>query len=1082
MRHFIFFIVSFGCIKILDAQKTTPVYVSGNVIDSATKKVLPGANVQLLNAGTAAQAGTKGYFRLGAIRLPDTLVVSYSGYRSQKIVVHTNDGNLAIELPPEVQEIEEVLVNTGFQQVKPNELNGSVFVMDNKRLNQQVGTNILERLNGMVPGLTFLTGKNNSNGNVQNATGIRINGMSTINGPLDPLIVVDNFPYEGDISNINPNDVESLSVLRDAAATSIWGPRAGNGVIVITMKKGRFNQPLSISFNSNLIRKSKVDVYSIPQISTKDYIDVEQFLFQNGYYNNRINSSNHPALTDAVEIFLNRRNGLISEADSARLITELLKTDIREEYNRFLNRPLFIQQHSLSLSGGSSNYSWIIGGNYDQVYNDQNIIDNSSKKLNLRIDNVYRPFKNLQVKLGVYYTNTQTNRASEDYSYGSIRLNQTQFVPYLKFADPSGNPLPVAKNIRLVYLDTAGGGKLRDWFYYPATDYQHARRRSQLEELLTNVGINYKITSYLNFDVLYQYSKQRNEGFSLSDTLSYFTRNLHNQLFQRATGKSPLPDGGIVDLSNGQLQTYSLRGQLNFRKTFSNHAISSLVGSEIRQIKASSNGHRLYGYNEDPLFYNTSVDYTTTYANYITGNVQSIPTGNLGLTGNINRFVALYANASYTYNNRYSISGSARRDAANIFGLNTNDKWKPLWSIAVGWDITKESFFKNNTFEYLRLRTSYGFSGNIDLTKTALPIAAYGNGGTTNLPFPYAYITTINNPNLRWEKIRQFNFGAEFSAINNKVTGTVDFYWKKGSDLYGRSSYDYTTWGGSAFITKNVAEMKGSGLSLDLRTHNFSGVFNWTTNLLFNHASDKTTAYYTKEAESGVGLLGGGNTIFPVIGKPLYAIAAYRWAGLNSIGDPQGYLDGTISTNYESIISDANSKGMSSSSVIYIGPANPFYFGNLINELTYRRFSMAINISYKLGYYFRNNALDYSSLFLNGTGNQQFAKRWQQSGDENRTHVPAIVYTDYPQFDYRSSFYSNSEVHVLRADHIRLQFVNISYELPIKISNAPFNRISVYGNLANIGIIWRQNKLKIDPEYPNGFSPNKQYTLGIRIQ
>ncbi|MGJ7032307.1 SusC/RagA family TonB-linked outer membrane protein [Niabella hirudinis] len=1064
------------------AQKASPVYVTGNITDSATKKVLPGATVQLVHAGTATQSGTRGYFRLGTGHLPDTLVISYSGYQTQKIVIDNNTLNLAVQLQPSIKEIEEVLVNTGFQQVKPNEINGSVFVVDNKRLNQQVGTNILDRLNGMVPGLTFVTGKNNSNGNPQNNTGIRINGMGTINGPLDPLIVVDNFPFEGDINNINPNDVESISVLKDAAATSIWGPRAGNGVIVITLKKGRFNQPLRVSFNSNLIRKNAVDVYAIPQISTRDYIGVEQFLFNKGYYNDMINNSSYPALTDAVEVFIKRKNGLISVADSAKLIGELAQTDTRAEYNRFINRPVYIQQHALNLIGGGTNYGWIIAGNYDQIYNDQNIVDNASRKLNLRIDNVYRPVKNLQVKLGVYYTNTNTNQASDDYSYGSIKLNQTLSVPYLKFSDALGNQLPVAKNIRLTYLDTAGGGLLRNWFYYPATDYQHARRKNQLEELLANVGINYKLAEYLNLDLLYQYSRQRTDGFALADTLSYYTRNLYNQLFQPSTGKSPLPAGAIADLSNGQLQTYSARGQLNFRKNLGSHALSSIIGAELRQIKTSSDGHRLYGYNEDPLYYNTSVDYTPTYTNYITGNAQSVPTGNLGLTGTINRFVALYANASYTYKGRYSLSGSARKDAANIFGLNTNDKWKPLWSVGAGWNVTDEPFFDKPVFQHLRLRASYGYSGNVDLTKTALPIAAYGNGGSTNLPFPYTYITTINNPSLRWEKVRQLNLGAEFATFNSRLNGTVDFYWKKGTDLYGQTNYDYTAWGGSNVITRNVAAMRGHGLSIDLRSTNINGVFSWNTNLLFNYASDKTTAYYTSEAESGVGLLGGGNTIFPVKGKPLYAIAAYRWSGLNSSGDPRGYLNDTLSTDYENIISAANIKGISSSSVVYIGPANPLYFGNLINDFSWKRFSVSINIAYKLGYYFRKNALDYSSLFLNGVGNEEYANRWQQPGDERRTNVPGLVYMDYPQFDYRSSFYSNSELHVLKADHIRLQYINITYELPLKVTRGPFSQIAFYGNLANLGILWRLNRQGIDPDYPGGFAPPKQYTLGIRLQ
>lgn len=1085
MKSFIIIILQFGCLTYLGGQTPSKGYVAGVIQEYGSNTSLTGVTIHSIHSGSAVISENNGRFKIFISRLPDTLVVSHTGYQTKKVPIENLTNGLTVYLTFQTKTLDEVVVNTGFQLLKPNEINGSVFVVDNKTLNRQTGANILDRLNGVVPGLTFLVSKNNSNGNPQNNTGIRINGPGTINGPLDPLIVVDNFPFEGNISNINPNDVESITILKDAAATSIWGPRAGNGVIVITTKKGKFNQPLSVSFNSNMIVTQKANLYSVPQISVSNYIDVEQFLFNKGYYNDQLTSSEHPALTEAQEVFLQRRKGMISASDSSNRINELKSRDTRKDYSRFLYRDMALQQHSLSISGGSSNYAWIIAGNYDQIYNDRGIIDNSNRKINIRLDNVYMPAKNLQLKLGIYYTNNKADQAMDGYSYQSIKLNYTKFVPYLKFGDAAGNPLPVASHLDMAYIDTAGGGQLMDWHYYPIEDYKHARRTTNLEEILANVALNYRFTDYLNLDLLYQYGRQRKEDISIADTFSYYTRNLRNSLYQQDLKKSPVPLGSIVDIANGTVGSSSARVQLNFKKEWGSHALSSIAGAEVRQIQSGINGYRLYGYNADPLYYNNNLDYTAYYPNYVNGYYNFIPSADGILDGSINRFVALYSNISYIYKKKYSISGSIRKDGANIFGLKTNDKWKPLWSVGGGWHISDESFYHVDWLSNLRLRASYGFSGNVDLSRTALPIAYYSSsaGGST-LPFPYAYITAINNPELRWEKVGQVNIGVDFSALDKRVSGSLDMYFKRGSDLYGRTPYDYTTWGQSSLITKNVAEMEGRGVTLNLLTQNIRGLFQWSTTWIFNYSSDKTTKYYSPESKSGNILLGSGNGISPVIGKPLYAIAAYKWGGLNKQGDPQGYLNGELSTDYFEITTDVNTKGIKGSSLQYIGPATPTYFGNIINDFSWKGLTLSVNIAFKFGYYFWKSSLSYSSLYMNGEGNVEFANRWQKKGDELHTSVPAMVYTDYPQFGFRNAFYNNASVNVLKGDNIRLQYINVGYDFTLKkkSKSSLLSKLTVYSNIANAGIIWKQNKQRIDPDYPYGLAPSKQYTIGLKLQ
>jgi hypothetical protein len=302
--------------------------------------------------------------------------------------------------------------------------------------------------------------------------------------------------------------------------------------------------------------------------------------------------------------------------------------------------------------------------------------------------------------------------------------------------------------------------------------------------------------------------------------------------------------------------------------------------------------------------------------------------------------------------------------------------------------------------------------------------------------------------------------------------------------LYGKTPYDYTTWGQSSTITKNVAEMEGRGVTLNLLTQNIRGSFQWSTTWILNHSSDKTTKYYTPESESGAILLGSGNGISPVIGKPLYAIAAYKWGGLDKQGDPQGYLNDQLSKDYIGIIMDVNTKGIEGSGLEYVGPATPTCFGNIINDFSWKALTLSVNIAFKFGYYFWKSSLSYSSLYMNGQGDAEFARRWQKPGDELHTSVPAMVYTDYPQFDYRDAFYNYASVNVLKGDNIRLQYINLAYDIAInrRSSSSLFSKFTVYANIANAGLIWRQNKERIDPDYPHGMAPSKQYTIGFKLQ
>ncbi|HET7117098.1 MAG TPA: hypothetical protein VFI29_11435, partial [Hanamia sp.] len=382
-------------------------------------------------------------------------------------------------------------------------------------------------------------------------------------------------------------------------------------------------------------------------------------------------------------------------------------------------------------------------------------------------------------------------------------------------------------------------------------------------------------------------------------------------------------------------------------------------------------------------------------------------------------------------------------------------------------------FYKSSLFSTINLRTTYGYSGNVDLSKTAAAVATY----FTDAPatgFPYAMIKTLNNPNLRWEKTSMLNAAIDFVVKRGRISGTVEYYHKKGTDLYGSTPYDYTTWGGSPSIIKNVAAISGKGVDITLNTRNLVGKFKWNTVVLFNYNSNKTTKYETTEADKIVSKLGAGGLIVPVIGKPLYSISAYKWGGLDANGNPQGYVNGKKSTDYDSIVTEGFNKGLEGN-VVYVGPSSPPIFGSLINTFSFKGISLSVNLIYKLGYYFQKTALSYSGLINYGAGNKDYDKRWMKPGDELKTNIPSFI---YPVDDSRDAFYALSEATVLKADNVRIQYINLSWLLPFKYKNVP--NIELYINVSNLGIIWRANKENLDPDYPATLKPEKSYAFGIR--
>ena len=1025
-----------------------------------------GATITVKGSNQQTSTNENGEFKLTQVNEIDlNIVVTSINYESEE-VSYQGEPELNVQLKQRISELDKVqVISTGYQKISKDKSPGSFVKINNELLNRRVSTNILDRLDGITSGLIF---NKNVDRNV-NQSGMSIRGRTTIYANAEPLIVVDNFPYTGDINNINPNDVESITVLKDADAASIWGAYSGNGVIVITTKKGKYNQQLRVSINSNVTVGQKPDLYYPKVLSSSDYVDVERFLFDSGYYKIKETDPTHPVLSPAVEIMINERDKTISAAEAEKQLNELRDQDKRKDLEKYFYRNNVNQQYSLNASGGGSNNNYYFSLGYDK--NLANLVRNEYDRITLTANNSFSWLKKkLELNTGIIYTETQERNNNKE--IGNI------IYPYTDLVDEYGNALTVPLDLRQKYKDTAGNAVL-PWNYKPYDELKYSDNKTKTTDYRINANAKYSILKGFDISVFYQYNKGFIELEDYKSQQTYYTRNYINQFTDTSSGQviRRVPLGGIFDQNTVQYEAHNTRTQINYDRSWYNpkqnkhHQITALAGAEVRGLKRSIDVLRTYGYNKD-MPSNNGVIYDSAFPMYYAPSiVKKIEFRNLNRS-ETDRYISYYLNAKYIFQRRYILSGSIRKDESNLFGVSTNQKGVPLWSVGASWEMSQERFYHVGWLPFLKLRITNGYRGNVD--KTVSAFTTVKNDGTgTNWNVLTASIVNPPNPSLRWEKNHMLNFGVDFALKNSILEGSLEFYTRKGTDLIGNSPLDPTT--GVTQFRGNTADMKGKGVDLVLRSKIIDKRFKWNSTFLFSYAADKVTSY--KVQQSAIWYYADPLWMSPMAGKPLYSIFSFKWMGLKpETGAPQGYYDKQVSTNYFAII---NSKDLSD--LIYRGPANPTYFGSLRNNLSYKQLELSFNITYKMGYYFRRNSISYFDLFSGALGHPDYDLRWKQPGDEKFTSVPSMNFnTTAPA----SSFYKYSDVLIEKGDHIRLQDIQVSYQLNKNEAQwLPINYVRFYIYANNLGIIWKANKKGIDPDFISTASipPPKTIAAGFKI-
>ncbi|WP_099371173.1 SusC/RagA family TonB-linked outer membrane protein [Sphingobacterium sp. 1.A.5] len=1028
---------------------------TGTVLDAVTGKPVQGVSIRGLEV--EAKTDSMGRFQLPSDSSERKISLSHVGNRDTAVLLDPSTLPMEIMLVPVANMIEQVeVVSTGYQQIPRERATGSFALVDSRTLQRSPSMNILSRLNGVTNGLLL-------DRNTGNADGMSIRGRSTLFSSTRPLVVVDNFPYEGDINSLNPSDIESVTVLKDATAASIWGVRSANGVIVITTKKAK--ETFSAEFSSNLTVSDRPDLFYQKRMGSAELIELESFLFSKGEYTRALNSS-YEDVSPVVDVLDRLGKGEISSGRAEGLLQQYAGVDNRKDLSEIFYRPKFEQQYYLGLSSSSRSVRSTMSVGYDRSLKETVSVD--QQRLNLRASSQWKDASDrFGAEMNLWYSGNSNSNGNA--------LGFSPRFPYERLLGDDRAPLEVsaAGTLRKSYTDTVGNGMLLDWKYRPVEELRgewNSYSRSD-RSLRYDFGARGAIYRSLALKVNFLSSTGWQDWSTLYDPSSFFVRNMVNQFssIDPSTGTvtRPVPLGAIMDRGTVRSDSRYGRAQLDWNETlWEDHRLSGLLGAEWRQdrVRSESPGY-IYGYDRD-LENFAEVDIFSFFPIYHNGDYRRIERyGSLRRQVDNNR--SWFGLMSYTFKDNLTVTASARKDASNIFGVSANQKGVPLWSLGTSYSF--QDLLGWPPLDRLKLRVTYGYNGNVDKSTTAfLTSVLYQNRNLWGSPADR--ITNPPNSALRWERVSNLNIGLDFQALGNRFGGSLEYYIKRGKDLMGNSPIAPQT--GVTEFYGNVARTKTRGIDAQVWVDWVrSGAARFRTDLIYNHTRDRVVDYYAATSTNSDVVTASG--IFPIAGNPINSLVLYRSAGLDHKGDPMGYLGGKESDEYSGILN-----GFERDALIVMGSMSPTHYGSLRNTLSFNGFEISFQLLYKLGNYLRRtNSMNSSELIAGRYTFSDYHRRWQRPGDEATTQVPRFV---YPRDLNREEFYQHSSVLAYSGSAVRLQDLRVSYAvLPFASHRKAELQLFLHAN--NLGIIWRANGEGLDPDIGDGIPSPFEMTLGIKL-
>ena len=1057
--------------------------VTGSVFDKADNQPVIGATIAVMSAqGTVAHGTTTdldGKFKLEVPSGTQNLTCRFMGYTTTTIHLQTGKDNYTVYMENDSKQLNELVV-TGYQAIDRRKLTSAVTTI--KMSDEIIGgvNNIDQALAGQIAGLSSVT----SSGSPGAPVKLRIRGTASLSGTQDPLWVLDGIPLEGtdipsmedlqDIDNIyqtsiagiNPQDIESITVLKDAAATAIYGARAANGVIVITTKKGKAGKP-QINFSMKLTYTPKTDIDRLNLLNSDEKVDLELGLLQSDY-TYRENKGDVAriiagyGLTDAYKA--GGWNALSPEAQADINALRAVNTD----WNDILFRGVFNQEYNVSLSGGSEKatyYSalgyYVEQGNVESVKND---------RFNLTLKTDYRINSKLKVGASVF-ANRRKQRSYLTYNEGF-----TNPVYYSRIANPYMRPFDDEGN----YIYDTNVQHRQGDDIVPDFNIFEERANTSNENTFTSLmsifdaefkwNEHFKVTSQFGL----QWDENMIEKYAGQD--SYAMRREKEQ--HQYNGTTVLPEGGSNKITENHSSQWTWKAMAEYQNRFKDiHELELMAGTEIRHNEDKSLYSAVYGYDARTLTSKPIIFPNEEKA-------ESVPLHTE--TYLENAFVSWFATGSYTLLHRYTLGGSIRFDGSDIFGVAKKYRYLPLYSVSGLWRISDEPFMKNVTvINHLGLRASYGLQGNIDKNTSPYLIGIYDQ--TTILPGNSEDAirpSSAPNPDLRWEKTQSANIGMDLSLWDNIISLSVDYYYRKGTDLIGLRMLPLET--GYTSTTVNWAQMENEGVEVALTTRNIhTKDFTWFTNLNFGY-NDNTVLRETV-AE---------NAIKPSReGYSVGAIFAYKTAGLDDEGYPLFLTqDGRKVTATEFF--KLNNAGASTLSAeeqrnlySYIGSTEPKVSGGFMNTFKYKRVTLGINCIFNFGMYVQTTPTYDPTNYDRGlNSNRDILNRW--TPDHTNTTLPKLMTEndgrtgEYLRYKEQNLF-RELDIWVKKQNYFRFESIRLGYELPEKwLKPVGIKSASVSLEGRNLWVIASNYHNYLDPETmgnPYAAPIPKSFIFGLNV-
>ncbi len=968
--------LQFFVFSIAVAQENQTFLIEGRITDSAGTALAGVAVNNKTNPRSGTSSDSKGNYKLN-VKKNDIIVFSHVGYQSLEQEV-LSSSPIHVILSPNTEQLDEVLINVPYGVVKKSTYTGSVGYIDGAIIQKSQVSSISKALQGTVAGLQSFS----SSGQPGSDATIRIRGIGSVNASSAPLYVVDGVPYAGTLSSIASSDIESISVLKDATAATLYGSRAANGVIMITTKQGRKSAPvIDITSKFGFSGRARRDY---DQLSTNDYFELLWEAVRNNRLDNGLTADAAAAYASANLAGLIGINPYGTKNPQPVGIDGKLKTGLQplwdDNWTEALSQDAHYTDVNVNVNGGSDNSRYYLSAGY---LNDQGVaIESGFKRYTLRANVSSNIKKWLEVGVNVSGTHSIQDYPKQDDS-------NTANVILVSRAIPSFYPVYERNRETGAYLeDDLTGERIFDYGAYRATSFAKSNLLGSMPHDLNRTKRDAAtVRGYLQIEPV------KNLTFRSSANIDYDSRFSHN--YSNPEFGPGVDYDGSVSRSNVRSTALTFNNVINYSGEINGlHKFKVLAGQEYHEYNTSQ-----FGGSRSKVI----------AAGFFEPDVAAILNDFYGNSDQY-KLLSFFGSGEYSFNDRYYVSASVRSDGSSRF--HPDNRWGTFWSIGGSWRLINEDFLrgaKERGLNNLGLRMSYGAQGNDNIGYYAYQ-ALYAI--STNLGESALRASRLATPDLTWETNLNSNIGIDFGFWNNRLSGSVEYFERRSKTLLFRKELVPSS--GFSSTSQNIGALKNYGWEFSLSGYPIS-TQDWKWNLSFN-----ATTYKNKITSLPQEYMWSGNKKW-VVGGSLYDFYLIEWAGVNrENGQPQWYrYDGKgnkiITEEYTSATQSDRVKS---------GTSLPDLSGGFQSTLSYKNLELSALFAYVLGGKIYNG--DKLTLYHQGSPGAAWSK------DMLNRWTPEHTDTDFPRLttQAKNSWTNSSTRFLVDRSFLRLKTVTLSYGLP----------------------------------------------------